>query len=158
MKFTKFLLLSIFFASITGCSTFPLKSDIQDGHFRFENFRRDTGPTLEYVYLMCFSQEPTEWSEPRQFESGAHDLWVKASITERDILNSTREAYVNFDVTLAPGTSYMLNRKIVDDNISIWIAQADTGEVVSEVMTTDLAAPPVVDYSLRRRQCQSGSI
>jgi len=52
----------------------------------------------------------------------------------------------------------MLNRKIVDDNISIWIAQADTGEVVSEVITIDLATPPVVDYSLRRRQCQSDSI
>lgn len=158
MKNFKLLLVSALSIASIGCSTVPLEAEIKENHFRFENFRRDKNSKLEYVHLMCFRKKTTTWTEPKQYLSGEHDLWVKASVSERGIPSSTKEAFVNFKVTLEPGKSYMLNRKIVDDTISIWIQEVDTGIKVSEVLTSDLKIPLINDDSLRRRQCELGSV
>lgn len=158
MKNLKLLLISTLSVASMGCSTLPFKTEIKDNHFRFENFKRDRSSKLEYVHLMCFHKKPVAWAEPKQYLSGEHDLWVKASISESNIPNSTKEAFVNFKVKLESNKSYMLNRKIVDDKISIWIQEVDTGIGVSEVLTSDLKNPLIIDDFLRKRQCESGSV
>ncbi|WP_426357400.1 hypothetical protein ACPUVO_15680 [Pseudocolwellia sp. HL-MZ19] len=158
MKNLKLLLISTLSVVSISCSTLPLKAEIKDNHFRFENFKRDNSSKLEYVHLMCFHKKPISWVEPKQYLSGEHDLWVKASISERDIPNSTKEAFVNFKVKLESNKSYMLNRKIVDDKISLWIQEVDTGIGVSDVLISDLKNPLIIDDSLRKRQCKSGSV
>jgi type IV secretory pathway ATPase VirB11/archaellum biosynthesis ATPase len=158
MKNLKLLLLSaISFTSIAN-TTLPLKAEIKENHFRFENFKRDKSSNLEYVHLMCYQKRPTTWAEPKQYLSGEHDLWVKASISKRNISQTTKEAFVNFKVKLKPGKSYMLNRETVDDKMSIWIQEVDTGLGVSDVMIADLKKPLIFDESMRKRQCESGSV
>ncbi|XQW86361.1 hypothetical protein ACOYR1_06450 [Thalassotalea piscium] len=158
MKNLKLLLIPILSATLLSCCLAPIKAEVKENHFRLENFKRDKGSKVEYVHLMCFQKKPTEWAEPKQYLSGEHDLWVKASISEPDLINSTKEAFVDFKVKLAPNKSYMLNRKLVDDKISIWIQEVDTGAVVSDVITSKLSRPPIIDDILRKRQCQSGSV
>jgi len=158
MKNLKLLLIPALCVAAIGCSTLPLKTEIKENHFRFENFKRDNNSTLEYVHLMCFHKKPTTWAEPKQYLSGEHDLWVKASLSTRNISNSTKEAFVNFKVKLESSKSYMLNRKIVDDKISLWIQEVDTGVGVSDIITADLENPLIIDDFLRKRQCKSGSV
>ena len=93
-----------------------------------------------------------------EYLSGEHDLWVKAVVSKTDIQNSRREAFVNFDVELAAGNTYVLNRKVDEKQISIWIQNAETGVVVSDVKVAKLALPKLVEKRLRREQCESGTI
>ena len=158
MKNLKLLLISTLSVVSLGCSVLPIKAEVKENHFRLENFKRDKSSQLEYVHLMCFHKKPTTWAEPKQYLSGEHDVWVKASISNRNIPNSTKEAFVNFKVKLESNKSYMLNRKIADDKISLWIQEVDTGLGVSDVVTSDLENPLIIDEFLRKRQCKSGSV
>lgn len=158
MKNLTLLLTTSLSLFLMGCSTFPLEPTIKENHFRFENFKRDKGADLEYVYLMCYHKKPVSWASPKQYPSGEHNLWVKARISKRDASISQKETVVNFKVTLEPNKSYMLNRKIVDDKISLWIQEVETGIGVSNVITSTLETPPLIDYNLRKKQCESSSI
>ncbi len=158
MKNLKLFLISALSLSALGCTVLPIKVEVKEQHFRFENFKRDKTSTLEYVHLMCYRKKPTSWTQPKQYLGGEHDLWVKASISKRHIPNSKKEAFVNFKVNLEPGKSYMLNRKVDDDKISLWIQEVDTGLGVSEVLSTELKQPLLVEYNLRKKQCESGSV
>ncbi|MEP1448724.1 MAG: hypothetical protein ABJK37_21640 [Paraglaciecola sp.] len=109
----KFNLSLILILSLTGCSLFPFETAIKENHFRFENFKRDVGDDLEFVYLMCSHKKPIGWEQPKQYESGEHNLWVMVETYQRDIPISYKVAVVNFDVNLQADKSYMLNRKIV---------------------------------------------
>ena len=158
MKNCQLLLIPLLSLTLLGCSVLPIKAEIKADHFRFENFKRDKETQLEYIHLMCFHKKPTTWDEPKQYLEGEHNLWVRASIARRDIPYSQREAFVNFKVKLAADKSYMLNRKIVDDNISLWIQEVDTGISVSKVLTTDFSRPLVAQEHLSRRKCLTGSV
>ncbi|MEP1382616.1 MAG: hypothetical protein ABJK64_02340 [Paraglaciecola sp.] len=154
----KILLPSILVSlALSGCSNFS--PEIADDNFRFENFRRIQNYDIELVYLMCENQRPVSWTSPKQFKSGAHDLWVKARFGDSESMNLAKEAVVNFKVTLDEGKAYMLNRKITEgkDSVALWIQESQTGIVVSEVITEELILPPFVG-SLRQQQCKSGSV
>jgi hypothetical protein len=72
---------------------------------------------------------------------------------------SQKNAFVKFDVTLKAGLSYKLNRSFDDDdNISIWIEEEQSKNIVSEIITTELLRPLLIEKSLRTEQCESGSI
>ena len=158
MKNLNLVLVSALSMVALGCSVFPIKAQVEENHFRFENFKRDKGLDLEYVHLMCYLKRPVSWAEPKQYEAGEHNLWVRADVSNRSFDDSTKEAIVNFKVKLESDKSYMLNRKITDDKIAIWIQEVDTGLVVSEILTPELKKPLLVDYSLRKDQCESGSV
>ena len=158
MKNLKWILLIAVSVTSVSCSVFPIKAVVKENHFRLENFKRDKGPTQEYIHLMCFHKKPIKWREPYQYLSGEHDLWVKASISRRGIPSSRREAFVNFKVNLESGKSYMLNRQIEGDKIKIWIQDVDTGLGVSETLYADLNRPKIIEFNLRKKQCESGSI
>jgi hypothetical protein len=150
---------------LIGCSVLPIKAKVKDNHFRLENLKRDKWSPFEHVYLMCFNKRATSWNTPKQYQSGEHDLWVKATISDRSISNrglpnSYKEAFVNFKVKLDSGISYMINRKIIEDNIAVWIQEVDTGRTVSEVLITkfEYPLPSVKDYKLSKKRCESGSI
>ncbi|WP_231616566.1 hypothetical protein [Pseudoalteromonas sp. SWN29] len=61
-------LLTAFTLSVTvlGCSNLPIKTDIKEDHFRFENFKREQGVEREYVNLMCYNKKPTQWANTDQ--------------------------------------------------------------------------------------------
>ncbi|GAA5130452.1 hypothetical protein [Thalassotalea piscium] len=158
MKYLKLLILPALGAITLSCSVLPIKAEIKEDHFRFENFKNVESTEIEYAHLMCFKKKPTTWSEPKQYISGEHDLWVKASVTKRHIPESTKETYVNFKVKLDANKSYMLNRKLDNDKIALWIQEVDTGVNVSEVITSELKNPLVFDELLRKRQCKSGTV
>jgi len=145
-------------ALLVSCSLFPIKTEIQEGHFRFENFKRDKGLDREYVYLLCYRKKPSDWFEPRQYIAGEHVLWVKAHTNKRSVKNSAKEAYVNFDIKLLPDKSYMLNREIDKNSISIWIQETETGNVVSEVKTVDLERPFLMQELHDKKMCDSSTI
>jgi hypothetical protein len=158
MKNLKWLLILAVSVTSLGCSVLPIKAEVKENHFRFENFKRDKGPKREFIHLMCFHKKPILWAEPKQYLSGEHNLWVKARISERGIPNSRKEAFVNFKVNLAAGTSYMLNRKIEGNKITLWIQEVDTGLGVSEIIVADLKQPKITEYNLRKTQCESSSV
>lgn len=136
----------------------PIKTNIKDGHFRFENFKRVTSPNIELVHLMCYAKKPTSWTQPKQYQAGEHNLWVKAQISRANVPASEKHAYANFKVKLEQGKSYMLNRKISGDHISLWIQEVETGIGVSDVVVAQLQQPLIEERQLRLEQCRSGSI
>jgi hypothetical protein len=158
MNNCKLILISLLGLTLLSCGVIPIKAEIKENHFRFENFSRDDSDDVEHAYLMCFHKKPTTWFEPRQYLSGEHDLWVKVLTSRRGIEYSTRVAFVNFKVELKSDKSYMLNRKVIEDKMSLWIQEVDTGIGVSEVLIADLKRPSSADYPLNIKQCVSGTI
>ncbi len=157
MKKINILLLCLSGALIS-CSHFPVKTQVKENHFRLENFTAERGTKSEQVYLMCFHKRPTEWSAPKQYLAGEHQLWVKASIEDRGLGQDVKEAFVQFKVKLDAGKSYMLNRSIEDDLISLWIQETDTGVKASDVIVTQLKQPLLIEENLRKTQCREGSV
>ena len=136
----------------------PIKSDIKDGHFRFENFKQVKSPDKELIHLMCHAKKPTSWAQPKQYRAGKHDLWVKAQVYRHNVPASEKHAFANFKVNLEQGKSYMLNRKVDNEHISLWIQEVDTGVSVSDVVVAQLKQPLVEERQLRLEQCRSGTI
>lgn len=143
---------------LTGCGILPFDTAIKENHFRIENFKRDVSYDLEYVFLMCSHQKPTDWQNPKQFLSGEHNLWVKVETMRRNVPQSTRVAIVNFEVDLKPNKNYMLNRKIVDHEAVVWIQEVDTGLIVSKLLRADLDVPLLNAEQVNRKQCKTSSV
>jgi hypothetical protein len=155
-KFTIITALSLILA---GCSAYQIKADVDEGKFRFVNFEKERGKQFEYIHLMCLYKRPIEWNLPKQYKAGNHQLWVKAQIYQNGMSIREKNAFVKFDVTLKAGLSYKLNRSFDDDNnISIWIEEEQSKNIVSEIITTELLRPLLIEKSLRTEQCESGSI
>ncbi|ATG79923.1 MULTISPECIES: hypothetical protein [Pseudoalteromonas] len=153
-----YLLILVCLSFVTGCQNFPIKIDIKDNHFRFENFAFDKGKKREYVFLMCNNKLPTDWHQARQYERGEHILWVKAVIGDRDFQSSIKNAFVKFKVNLKSGGRYILNRKIDGNNVFIWIEDETTREIVSDIKKSKLKKPLIIEGRLREKQCFEGSI
>ncbi|WP_286265031.1 hypothetical protein [Thalassotalea atypica] len=149
-----------FFLIFAGCGVLPIKAEIKENHFRIENFKKDQGDDLEYVYLMCRNKKPTNWFGAEQHEQGPHNLWVTAKFSRRGIEHSERVAFINFKVNLAANKSYMLNRRISEGRVSVWLQEIDTGEYASEVITTQLERPKDFKnaHNLKIKQCKSSSV
>lgn len=160
MKKIKLLFMFVLSLTIAGCSSLLAEQKIKENHFRFENFKRNVATPFESVYLMCAAKKVTGWNNPKQYLSGEHDLWVKYSLTNPNMPNRSKEAFVNFKVSLGPGKSYMLNRELQEDIVSVWIQEVDTGLRVSEVINQELerVKTPYQDKFLHQSRCQSGSI
>ena len=158
MKSIKLVVAAIIGSIVSGCSVLPLSSSIDEGHFRFQNFINDTSRNTEYIHLMCHQKRHVGGNQSKEYLGGEHNLWVKAVVAKTDIQNSRREAFINFEVDLEAGNTYMLNRKVDEKQISIWIQNAETGVVVSDVKVAKLELPKLVEKRLRREQCESGTI
>ena len=149
------VLVSIFLVS---CGILPFKSEIKENHFRFENFKRSVGSPVESIRLMCFRKKPARRTEPKQYLSGEHSLWVEAYVSNQSPSIGSKTAFALFKVKLGSGKSYMLNRKIEGDKISIWIQESDTGLRVSGVVTTDLKIGQIDNNNLRVKRCRTSTI
>ena len=158
MKSLSLFVSSVLVSVLAGCSTLPMTAQVEDGKFRFENFKMIKGSQNESVHLMCYLHKPTGWSQPKQYEAGKHLLWVKANVENDSIENSTKSAYASLNVELEANKSYMLNRERDGDKISLWVQEVDTGVRVSDIVVTDLKKPLISDYSLRRNQCKAGTV
>ncbi len=145
-------------SALVSCSHLPVKAQVKEHHFRLENFSAEQGTKSELVYLMCFHKRPTEWSAPKQYLAGEHQLWVKASVEDRGLGQDVKEAFVQFKVKLEAGKSYMLNRAIEDNQISLWIQETETGAKASDVIVTKLKQPLLVEENLRKTQCREGTV
>jgi hypothetical protein len=162
----KTVTLLIFSAVMAGCSSLPIDLGVKEGHFRLENFAQNNRPTKEYVYLMCrlhrpvdldgVRQHPAGVDVPRQHPAGQHNLWVKVVVNKPSVA-PTEFAFVNFDVSLDEGKSYMLNLEREGQNASVWIQEVETGIVASEIKTQELEVEQFVG-NLRWQQCEEGTV
>ncbi len=144
---------------LPGCSSMPYEPEISEGKFRFENFKRiNKTRTYEYVSLMCLNNKTTSWQEPMQFKAGDQKLWVHARTYQQGLKNSKVEAFVRFDVNLEAGKSYMLNRDLDGDTMTIWIQEVKTGISASEKVTLELERPAIYEHNLRDKQCAAGTV
>jgi len=132
MKHSKTFSLLLVAAVSFSCSNMKAPKKIDEGKFRFQNFEVLSGPQLESIRLLCYRKKPSDWFGARQYEAGEHKLFVRAEIEPR------RQAYVSFNVKLAAGHNYILNRTIEGESISIWIEDIDSGLTVSTTETTQL--------------------
>jgi len=156
MKNFKYLLTCFVSMFLAACSISPLEREIEVNHFRFENFKKDIRTPSELVYLMCYRKRPTSWAEPKQYLGGEHELWVEANVSASSM--NYKEAFVFFKVKLDSGKSYMLNRKIEGEKISIWIQETGNALRVSDIITTDLKKTVFENRTLRQKRCKTGSI
>jgi len=156
MKKCKYLLTCLVGLFLVGCGILPFEREIKVDHFRLENFKQDIDSPSELIHLMCYRKKPTNWSEPKQYLNGEHRLWVEANISTSSM--NTKEAFVLFNVKLDSGKSYMINRKIKDGKISIWIQESDSAIKVSKVITTDLNIAALGKRTFRQKRCKSGTI
>jgi hypothetical protein len=158
MKNFKHLFVIVASMFIVSCGILPFKSEIKENHFRFENFKKEVGNPAESINLMCFRKRPTSWTEPKQYLSGEHLLWVEADIYNQSSSIGSKTAFALFKVKLDSGKSYMLNRKIEGEKISIWIQESETGLRVSGVVTTDLKIVANDNNYLRVKRCKTSTI
>jgi len=135
MKVSHLLCTLLGLIAVSGCSTMSTQAKQEDSQFRFENFEQDKAFNNDYAYLMCFRQRPTEWQPARHYDSGEHNLWVRAVSYERRLPSTEREALVNFKLELDAGKDYRINREINDGIVKVWIEEKDSSEIISEVKT-----------------------
>lgn len=158
MKYICTMFIVVLNLVLLGFSVFTKDPTVKDNHFRFENFKREISSTLEYVYLLCSHKKVTHWTQAKQYQSGAHDLWVKASTVKSGIPSTRKETYVNFKVTLDAGKSYMLNREINNDDIALWIQEIETGIKVSPIISSKLDYPRFKNENDAKYRCKAGTI
>lgn len=154
----KFTIITALSLILGGCSAYQIKADVDEGKFRFVNFEKERGKQFEYIHLMCRYKRPIEWDLPKQYQAGNHQLWVKAQIYQNGMSIREKNAFVKFDVTLKADLSYKLNRSFDDNKISIWIEEEKSKNIVSQIITTELLSPLLIEKSLRTQQCESGTI
>jgi len=149
------LIVSIIFLSM-ACSNLQIKTKIEEGKFRFENFQVLSGPQLESISLLCYRKKPTDWHGARQYDAGKQTLLVKA------IIKYEKQAYVTFNIKLAAGQNYILNRTIVGDKISIWIEEKESGLKVSTIETASLELinrhKMVYEAKEEKKACKASSV
>jgi hypothetical protein len=154
-KFT-LLLAAVGSVAVSACSTITSEPQVRDGSVRLENLRLKEPDNVTNVYLMCYKKRPTGWNEPKQYKAGQHELWVKAVVKSPS--NGNKELVTRFNVNLAAGNSYTLSRKLDGDNISIWLQNSNTGEVVSDVISAELKMALTYDDNVSQKQCKSSTI
>ncbi|MCC2615324.1 hypothetical protein LJ739_03620 [Aestuariibacter halophilus] len=143
---------------VNGCAVINADDTIAADSIAFENFNNQDDASPQRVQLMCHNQMPTEWNRPLQFEQGQHKLWVQATLRQRDVPASEREAYVLLEAELDGGKRYMLNRSIDDDTITVWVQERETGKQVSNAVSATLAFPSAHEQGLKSQRCKSGTV
>lgn len=157
MKLLFLLPIVVLFTSLSGCSTSPTTVEVKQDHYRFENFFRDIDIENEHIFLACHLKRPTDWQNPKQYKAGEQNLWITARVGDPNFKNLKKEAHFNFNVYLESGKSYMPNRKIDGDKISLWISEVNTGKRVSEVQVADLEIH-LSSQIKKTRRCEASTV
>lgn len=150
---------------LAGCSSsynvFTEQSQIQENEARFDYFAQRVSPEREFIGLMCRNQRLTGVAQLRDLPPGEHVLWVKAVLYGANHNSaSLKEATAKFNVTLDGGKRYTVLRDRDGDELTLWIAESDSGEVVSDVITAQASprtASNKLNYNEQRNQCREGT-
>lgn len=149
---------SISLLFLSACANLQPAATIKEGHFRFENFYMAHKNPNELVFLACFRKKKSEWIQARQFEAGEHDLWVSAVTQLPSVKNSKKSVYLNFKVKLEANKNYRLNSTRNEGDISVWIENKETGEMVTEVQTGELRPDLFTDVREQYKNCRAGTV
>lgn len=134
------------------------QATIQPNEARIDFYVQRLDRQREFVQLMCENNRPNDEIEILDVEAGEHILYVRASVINSNLLfKNVREAVVRLDVNLEGGKRYTLNQDREDDNITLWLQEADTGLIVSETVSTTMGLTSAVG-NLRMKQCQEGTV
>jgi hypothetical protein len=107
---------------------------------------------------MCENNRPNDEIEILDVEAGEHILYVRSRVINSNLLfKNVREAVVRLDVNLEGGKRYTLNQDREDDNVTLWLQEADTGLIVSETVSTTMGLTSAIG-NLRMKQCQEGTV
>ena len=134
------------------------QATIQPNEARIDFYVQRLDRQREFVQLMCENNRPNDEIEILDVEAGEHILYVRASVINSNLLfKNVREAVVRLDVNLEGGKRYTLNQDREDDNVTLWLQEADTGLIVSETVSTTMGLTSAVG-NLRMKQCQEGTV
>ncbi|MBA6381302.1 MULTISPECIES: hypothetical protein [unclassified Colwellia] len=156
MKKIKLLFLYFLVAMSSSCAFSPIKTEVKENHFIFENFINNNETEIEYIHLMCSKKKLAYWTEPKQFLADEYDFWVKADITKNNRVGANKVAFFHFKVNFESGKRYMPNRVLEKNKISIWIQEVGTGTRVSKIETKNLKFEIYSGNNLRKKQCRLG--
>ena len=146
---------------IAGCSGLSNKTEIAPGHARIISYTDHTDVTdFQTVYPMCHRYRIADWIQSRQLEAGIQNIWLLAEINDVTFVDGKKEAIVNFQLPLEDGKSYIITQNVYENHIYVWLQDAYTREVVSEMFKVKLKRPfPTVKrYKLMKSLCKSGSV
>ena len=144
---------------VSGCSVLPFKVGIDDGNFRFENFKDDRGAEQVFIGLMCHKKRLIGWELSKQYLAGEHNLWILVSTNRKGIINSNKETILHLKVDLAERGNYILKNKNISENeMSVWIEDVDTHQIVSPLMKAVLKSPLNNNYEKKKNMCETGTI
>lgn len=151
--------------SLVGCSSsnnfIAEYSQIPNDEARIDFIAQRVFPEREFIGLMCRNQRLTDVAQLRDLPAGEHVLWVKAVLYHAHQNSaSLKEATARFNVTLDGGKRYTVARDRKGDELTLWIAEVDSGQVVSDVITaqaTTRAAVTALNYNDQWNQCREGT-
>lgn len=156
------LLATIAITPLVACTSVEKVIDeqatIQPNEARIDFYVQRLERKREFVQLMCENNRPNDEIEILDVEAGEHILYVRASVINSNLLfKNVREAVVRLDVNLEGGKRYTLNQDREDDNVTLWLQEADTGLIVSDTVSTTMGITSAVG-NLRMKQCQEGTV
>jgi len=156
------LLATIAITPLVACTSVEKVIDeqatIQPNEARIDFYVQRLDRQREFVQLMCENNRPNDEIEILDVEAGEHILYVRASVINSNLLfKNVREAVVRLDANLEGGKRYTLNQDREDDNVTLWLQEADTGLIVSETVSTTMGITSAVG-NLRMKQCQEGTV
>lgn len=134
------------------------QATIQPNEARIDFYVQRLDRQREFVQLMCENNRPNDEIEILDVEAGEHILYVRSRVINSNLLfKNVREAVVRLDVNLEGGKRYTLNQDREDDNVTLWLQEADTGLIVSETVSTTMGLTGAIG-NLRMKQCQEGTV
>jgi len=155
------LMTVVFVLFLAGCSSLSNKTEIDAGHARIISYTDHTDvKEFQTVYPMCNRHRITDWRQSRQLKAEMQDIWLIAEVNDVTFYDGKKEAFVNFQLPLEDGRSYIIAQNVYEKHINVWLQDAYTGEQVSEMYKVQLKRPyPTVKrYKLMRSMCRSGSV
>ena len=160
MKIRMSIVLSIVCFSLISCTNFifPIKASIEEGHYRFENFKNHLGGHQEILVRGClydfpYSSKYHSFVGGRQYlVDGEEKFMVQASLSGKNI-TGIRYVWVPLTANFEENKSYMLNRKLNDFDVSIWIQEVDTGIRVSSIASTTFPRSRIDESHRMKKMC-----
>ncbi len=159
MKTLRYLAIAVGIVSLTACSNAPIKTSPAESDWRLRNFVDNGLEETIRVYNFCYKGKESQFVAARDFKPGSHTVVTKIVQSFNNVESEPREAFVVLNGRFKGGRTYVFQKDINDNEATLWIADVESGEVVTEQTTVTLGVGEVVDNEQRqRRRCEVSSL
>lgn len=145
--------------ALTACGSIPQSSSPSDSDWRLRNFEQSDLQESLRIYSFCYRGKQSEFVPARDFKPGTHTVVARVAKTFHNVESGPTEDFIMLEGDFSAGTIYVFQQALEDGKGSVWIANVETGDVVTDKKEVSLGTPEVVSNKKRQqRRCQNSTL